>query len=527
MAAETFKLTYSTMFNPPEEMHTRFDEAVQKVKAELGKEIPIIIDGKEIYTEQKLEDHSPVNTDLILAKFQKGTKQEADDAVKAARAAFLKWSQTPWQERIAIIRKAASLIDERVFEMGAVLALEVGKNRMEAIGDIAETADLMRYNCDAMEKNNGFVADMLSDPLPGVKSTNVSKLRPYGVWLVISPFNFPGALTGGPASAALVAGNTVVIKPSNDTPYTPYLFVKCLLDAGIPAGVVNFITGPGSVIGQAMVENPEINGVTFTGSYPVGMGIYRSFAERKYVHPVILELGGKNPAIVTRHADVEDAALGIVRSAFGLQGQKCSACSRVFVEEPLHDALVERIVALTKKLAIGDPTARETYMGPVINKSAYADYEQFVGEVEKEGKIRAGGKKLVDGDFGKGYFVEPTVVTDLPLSHHLWQDEMFLPIVTIAKVKDAEEAMRLANDVNYGLTAGFYGSEEEVEWFYEYIQAGVVYANRPQGATTGAWPGYQPFGGWKASGASGTNAGGLHYLQRYMHEQIQNRIRKA
>jgi 1-pyrroline-5-carboxylate dehydrogenase len=522
--AETFKLTYATMFNPPEELHVRFEEALAKVKAGLGKEYGMIIGGKDRFVEQKFEDRSPVDTDTVLGVFQKGSAQDANDALAAARKAFPVWSKTPWQERVALLRKAADLIDQRTFEIGAAMAMEVGKNRMESLGDVAETADLVRYACYQMEKNEGFRVEMGRDPLAGYTATNFSVLRPYGVWLVVSPFNFPTALTGGPVGSALVTGNTVVMKPATDTPWVVRLLAECFRDAGLPDGAVNFVTGPGSTLGQALIESPEVDGVTFTGSFDVGMKIFRDYASGKYVRPIILELGGKNPAIVSRHADLERAAIGIVRSAFGLQGQKCSACSRVYIEEPVYDKLVERLVDLTNKLVVGDPTARTVSTGPVINKSSYQDFKDFTEELSQAGRFLTGGKVLTDGALGKGYFCAPTFVADVPLNHRLWQHEMFLPITTVGKIGSLEEAMVHANNVNYGLTAGFYGNEEEVKWFFENIEAGVTYANRPQGATTGAWPGFQPFGGWKGSGSSGKNAGGHYYLQLYMHEQIQTLV---
>lgn len=521
-----FKLTYATMFNPPPELHTGFDEAVVKLKKNMGKDYGMWIDGKDVFADEKFEDRSPVNTDWVLAVMQKGNADHANQAVAAAHKAFPAWSRTPWQERVKIVRKAASLIEERIFDLGAAMALDVGKNRMEALGDIQETADLMYYACYQMEQNNGFIKEMGKDPLVGYEAKNISILRPYGVWMVVSPFNFPFALTGGPTGAALVTGNTVVIKPSSDTPWIVRLYVECLRDAGFPDGVVNFVTGPGSTLGQALVDNPDVGGVTFTGSFDVGMRLYRNFANRSYVHPVILELGGKNPAIVSRNADLERAAVGIVRSAFGLQGQKCSADSRVIVEEPVYDALIVKLKEMAEKLVIGDPTDRKVYLGPVINKHSYDDFINYCKEItDAGGNFLTGGKIKTDGDFAKGYFCEPTFITDLPFEHRLWKQEMFVPITTIGKVNNLDEAMRIANDVNYGLTAGFYGSEEEVDWFFENIQAGVTYANRPQGATTGAWPGFQPFGGWKGSGASGKNAGGHYYLQLYMHEQIRTLIK--
>jgi 1-pyrroline-5-carboxylate dehydrogenase len=523
-----FRLTYSTMFNPPEELHKGFDKAVGKLKENLGKEYGMIIDGKDVFADNKYEDRSPVNTDWVLAVMQKGNATQANMAIEAAHKAFPAWSHTPWQKRVQLVRKAASIIEKRIFELGAAMALEVGKNRMESLGDVQETADLMYYSARMMEENDGFVKQMGRDPLVGYDSTNVSVLRPYGVWLIISPFNFPFALTGGPTGAALTAGNTVVIKPATDTAWIVRLYAECLRDAGFPDGVVNFVTGPGSTLGQALVKCSDVDGVTFTGSFDVGMKLHRDFGECNYLRPIILELGGKNPAIVSRNANLEDAATGIVRSAFGLQGQKCSADSRVLVEEPVYEELVGKLKAKTDALVIGDPTERATYLGPVINQSSYNDFKNFTEEINQAGgRFLTGGHVKTGGIYDKGYYCEPTFVTDLPYEHRLWQYEMFLPITTIGKVGSLDEAMKIANNVNYGLTAGFYGSAKEVEWFYDKIEAGVTYANRPQGATTGAWPGFQPFGGWKGSGATGKNSGGLYYLPLYMHEQIRTLVKPA
>ncbi|HEX9013438.1 MAG TPA: aldehyde dehydrogenase family protein, partial [Anaerolineaceae bacterium] len=340
----TFKLTYATMFNPPEELHERFEGALAGLRGKLGQEHKMIINGQERAAPEKFEDRSPADTDVVIGVFQKGTAQDANDAVAAAKQAFPKWSHTPWQERVALIRKAADLMDERIYDIGAVVAMEVGKNRMEALGDVAETADLFRYACYEMERNDGYVVEMGRDPLVGYKAVNYSVLRPYGVWLVISPFNFPAALSGGPSASALVAGNTLIMKPASDTPWTSRMIAECLRDAGLPDGVFNYVTGPGGTIGQALIEHPDIAGVTFTGSHAVGMGIYRDFAHSTWVRPTILELGGKNPAVVSRNADLDEAATGIVRSAFGLQGQKCSAASRVLIEAPVYDQLVDRLV---------------------------------------------------------------------------------------------------------------------------------------------------------------------------------------
>ncbi|GAB4457044.1 MAG: L-glutamate gamma-semialdehyde dehydrogenase [Anaerolineales bacterium] len=523
-----FKLTYATMFNPPEELHKGFDKAVAKLKGSLGREYGMFIDGRDVFADEKFEDRSPVNTDWVLAVMQKGNASHARMAMEAARKAFPAWSRTPWKTRVKLVRKAAELIEKRIFDLGAAMALEVGKNRMESLGDVQETADLMYWSAQMMEENDGFIKPMGKDPLVGYDATNISALKPYGVWLVVSPFNFPFALSGGPVGAALVAGNTVVLKPATDTAWIVRLYAECLRDAGFPPGVFNFVTGPGSTLGQALVDSPELDGATFTGSFDVGMKMYRDLANRNYVRPVVLELGGKNPAIVSRNANLEDASTGIVRSAFGLQGQKCSAASRVLVEEPVYDELLALLKAKTEKLVIGDPTERTTYLGPVINQNSYNDFKNFTEEISQAGgNFLTGGHVKTGGLFDKGYYCEPTLVTDLPYEHRLWQYEMFLPITTIGKVSSLDEAMKIANSVNYGLTAGFYGSAKEVKWFFDNIEAGVTYANRPQGATTGAWPGFQPFGGWKGSGASGKNGGGYYYVQLYMHEQIQTTIKPA
>jgi 1-pyrroline-5-carboxylate dehydrogenase len=515
---DKIKVTYATLASPNPRLDELYEEAVAQAKAGFGKSFPMYINGEEQFASETFAKYSPVDTDLLMANFQKGTAQDALDAIEAARRAFPKWRNTPWQERVAILRKAADLMSDRLFDMGAIMSLEVGKNRLEALGDVEETADLIRYYCDQMEANDGFVKPMGQE---SPRHHNRSVLKPYGVWAVISPFNFPAALAGGPSGGAMVAGNTVVFKPATDTPYSGWLLTECFRDAGIPAGVFNFVTGPGSSVGQTIIDSDDVDGITFTGSYDVGMHIIRTFANAKLPRPVIAEMGGKNPTIISKTADLDKAAMGVMRSAFGLQGQKCSACSRVFVHEDVKDAFVEKMVELTSKINVGDPTRKENWMGPVINKSAYSDYQKFIGDLRQSGRILYGGKVLD----ANGYFVMPTIVDELPEDHYLWQTEMFLPIVTIAAFTNLDEAMKRANDVQYGLTAGFFGEDDdEVEWFLNNIEAGVVYVNREAGATTGAWPGYQPFGGWKGSGSTGKAGGGLYYVQQYMHEQSQTVI---
>jgi 1-pyrroline-5-carboxylate dehydrogenase len=367
-----------------------------------------------------------------------------------------------------------------------------------------------------MENNDGFSVPLLAE---SPRHHNRSVLKPYGVWAVISPFNFPAALAGGPSGGALVAGNAVVFKPATDTPYTGWLLTECFRDAGIPDGVFNFVTGGGRTVGQTIIDSPDVDGITFTGSYDVGMHIIRTFAKSALPRPVIAEMGGKNPTIISRKADLDKAAIGVMRSAFGLQGQKCSACSRVYVHNDVREAFVSKLLDLTRKINVGDPTRKENWMGPVINKHSLEDYKTFASELREAGNVLHGGEVLDDLD---GYYTTPLIATDVPEDHRLWKLEMFLPIVTIAGFDDLDDAMAKANDVEYGLTAGFYSEDEdEIEWFLSNIEAGVLYVNRESGATTGAWPGYQAFGGWKGSGSTGKAGGSRYYVQQYMHEQSQ------
>lgn len=519
-----FRLTYATMFDPPEELHKNYEAAVAQVKTSMGGDYAMWINGRDVFSKEKSENRSPIDTSMLLGTFQRATTEEAHQALESADRASHDWGHTSWSERIRLVRKAADLIDERIFSFGAVLSLEAGKTRMEALADAAEAADLMRYACDQMETNDGFVFEMGQDPLKGFNATNVSKLKPFGVWVVISPFNFPAALTAGPIGAAIVAGNTVVYKPAEDTPWTSRLLAEAFRDAGLPDGVVNYVTGKGSVVGKSLVEDPITDGITFTGSVDVGMGIYRSIANGNYPRPTILEMGGKNPAIISRNADLDRAVQGLYRSAFGNQGQKCSAASRIYVEEPVYDDLVNKLIETTRSLKVGDPTRKEIFQGPVINRAAYENFKNFTEELSQVGEFVVGGKVLTSGEHSKGFFCEPTIATNVPTSHRLWKHEMFVPITMLHKIKNLEEGMALANDVDFGLTAGFYGNQKESRWFFDNIEAGVTYANRPQGATTGAWPGFQPFGGWKGSGSTGKNAGGHHYLQLYMREQVNTLI---
>jgi acyl-CoA reductase-like NAD-dependent aldehyde dehydrogenase len=515
-----FKLTYSTMFDPPAQLHSNFDAGLERARRGLGTTHAMWVDGVARPSGRVFEVFSPIDTRLLLGRFALGTHADVDAAVLAARRAFPGWRAFGWVERVQLLRRAAGLIEERVYDISAAVALEVGKNRMEALGEVQETADLFAWYCDQMEANDGFVKALPNDPLPGFSSRNRTILKPHGVWAVIAPFNFPFALAGGPVAAALVTGNTVVFKVSAETAWSGTLLMDVLRDAGLPPGVVNHVTGFGAEVGTALVEHADVAGITFTGSHEVGMSIVRASVQRAWPKPCLVEMGGKNAAVVSRRADLDRAALGIVRSAFGLQGQKCSACSRVYVEQPVADALRQRLVALTAEIRIGDPTRRENWMGPVINRAACERYAKCVGNLQQHGDLAIGGERLTDGPLAHGWFVAPTVAS-APLDYRLWREEKFIPLVLVGEVDSIAQAVDFANESNYGLTAGFYGAQEEIDLFLERIEAGVTYVNRPQGATTGAWPGYQPFGGWKGSGSTRKAIGSFWYLPQYLREQSQ------
>jgi 1-pyrroline-5-carboxylate dehydrogenase len=523
-----FKLTYSTMFDPPAELHARFEAALAAIRPHIGAEHAMLIGEGNERALRRFEARSPIDTRFVLGRFQAGGATEADAAVAAAQRAFPGWARTPWRERVALLRRTVALIEERVYYLGAVLALEVGKNRMEALGEAQETADLIAYYCEQMEANDGYVRPMASDPVAGYASENTSVLKPHGVWLVIAPFNFPFALSGGPSGAALVAGNTVVFKAASATAWSGRLLADAFRDAGLPPGVFNYVTGPGTSLGEALIRHPDVAGVTFTGSYAVGMHLHRTFAEGRWPRPCVAEMGGKNAAIVSRHGNIDDAALGVTRSAFGLSGQKCSACSRVYVEHTVFNDFVAALHGAAMRIAVGDPTERANWMGPVIDAAALARYEDAAAQIRahEDGVIVFGGERLDRGDLAHGYFCAPTIAR-APFDHPVWQRELFVPFVLVAPVADLAEAFAHANAGDYGLTAGFYGSPAETERFFGEIEAGVCYANRPQGATTGAWPGYQPFGGWKGSGSTGKAGGSLYYVQQYLREQSQTRVRRS
>jgi 1-pyrroline-5-carboxylate dehydrogenase len=517
VATTGFKITYATMSADSADLRERYREGIEVAKAWLGKDHPFYVAGEERSGDGYEEERSPIDGDVLVGRFARATPSDVDDAVRAAEAAARDWELTPWKDRVEILARAADLISERVYELSAVVAFEVGKNQLEALGEVEEAADLIRYYCHQMEEHEGFSVPLAQ--LSEVEKTR-SVLRPYGVWGVISPFNYPIALSAGPAGGALVAGNPVVLKPSEHGYLIALKLYEIMREAGVPAGAFHVLTGPGETTGHALANHPKVDGLTFTGSYEVGMQVFRSLST-SYPKPAIVEMGGKNPAIVSSKADLDVATDGVYRSAFGFGGQKCSACSRVLVARPIYDDFVELLARKAAQASVGDPLEPGTYMGPVIDGSAVERFEKAVAQARNEGRVIAGGERITEGDLARGNFVQPTIV-EVPLDSSLWRDEQFVPLVAVHPVDSLDEALRLANDTPYGLTAGFYSEDKgECQYFLDEIEAGVVYVNRRAGATTGAWPGVQPFGGWKGSGSSGKGGGGLYYVQLYLHEQSQ------
>lgn len=514
--ASPFRVTYATLSADNEDLHAAYEQGLQTARSWFGSTLTSHVSGEPRTSGETFDVVSPVDTSVTLCTVQSATVDDVQDAVAAAKAASHTWAATPWQERIALLRKAGDLISERSNELAALMSMEVGKSRLEALGDVEEAAVFFRYYSDQMEQHNGF--DLPMDKISESETTR-SVLRPYGVWGVISPFNFPMALAAGPTAGALVAGNTVVLKPSPQGTFSAIKLYECLRDAGVPADVVHVVTG-GDEIGKAVVSHPDVAGLTFTGSYEVGMSIYRNFAGA-YPKPVVCEMGGKNPAIVSAKADIELAATGIARSAFGFSGQKCSACSRVYVEREAYEPLLAALTERAKAVVWGDPTERDVYLGPVIDDAAVSRFEAAVAHAREAGRVVTGGEALGTTSTGvEGHYVAPTVVTDLPTDDELFRNELFVPFVAVAPVDSLDEAFKLANDTDLGLTAGFFSADDgEVDAFLDTIEAGVVYVNRAAGATTGAWPGVQPFGGWKGSGTGGKAGGGLYYVQQFLREQ--------
>jgi 1-pyrroline-5-carboxylate dehydrogenase len=517
----SFKVTYSVLNADLSELHAEFEKAMAQVRTRLGEEFPSWIDGKAFQSGRFLEDRNPAKTPELLARFHTVAPAELERVLEAATKAQRSWGSTPWKKRAEIIRRAADLISERKLELSAIMCLETGKNRLESLGDVEESADLFRYYAGQLEETNGFLKP-LAQLSPNENTRSV--LRPYGVFAVISPFNFPLALAAGMSGAALLGGNSVVIKPSSETPWCGHKLYECLRDAGLPEGVFQVVYGGGGSLGDALVKHPKIAGLAFTGSKEIGMQLMRALSV-DYPKPALLEMGGKNAAIVCAKANVEHAVEGSMRSAFSLTGQKCSALSRVYVHRSVKDEFLKKLVEKTQLLPIGDPALRDTYVGPLINEKAWSRHRAALADAQTDGRVLTGldDAKARPG-LSEGHFVTP-VIAELPRGHRLFQDELFSPFLVVDTFDTLPEAVQEANHSQYGLTAGIFSeSKEDVEYFMQNMEAGVLYSNRQTGATTGAWPGVQSFCGWKGSGSTGKGGCGPYYVSQFMREQSQTRM---
>jgi 1-pyrroline-5-carboxylate dehydrogenase len=511
------KITYASLGNLGEDFHQSFEAALVHERKKFGDAHPMFINGKPVKAGKTFIDFNPAHRGVIIGKFQSGSRDHVRKAVAAAKNAAPFWQELGCPARVNFLRKAAELMGKHQFELAALLTLEVGKTRTESIAEVSESIDLILYYCQQMEANRGFDKSMSTTTTERTKSV----LKPYGVFAVVSPFNFPLALSTGMSAAALVAGNTVVFKPSSDTALTGLRLHEIFHRAGMPVGVFNYVTGAGSEAGKELVENEDVDGIAFTGSREVGLELLRSFNVQR-PRPCIVEMGGKNPCIIMPTANLEDAVAGIARAAFGMGGEKCSACSRVYVHQSIAKRFVEALVEKTKLLKIGDPAERATFLGPLINEDAVEKFEHAVKLGKKDGDVLCGGSTLDDGDYKQGHYVEPTILRGVKTDSKWFDEEFFSPVVAVNDVRSLDEAIELANDSRFGLTAGIFTQiEDEQREFFARIEAGVAYCNRRGGATTGAWPGVQSFGGWKNSGSTGKNALGPYYLPQFMREQSQ------
>jgi 1-pyrroline-5-carboxylate dehydrogenase len=505
------RLTYTTGSRSPE-LDRAFETALMEARERDPEPHPLthLVAGREVAAGAPFDREDPSRREHVASRAREGA-EITGDAVAAARAAQREWRRLPHGERVVRLRATEQLIDERKLELAAAISLEVGKVRTESIAEVEEAIDLIETYCRQVESADGFETP-LGQLSPDERNTDV--LRPYGVFGVIAPFNFPFALGFGMTAAALAAGNTVVLKPPEEAPRSGGAVARLLAEAGVPAGVISLVHG-GPTTGEALV-GAGLDGIAFTGSAEVGREIGRRLTEGPFPRPVLAEMGGKNAAIVAASADLDAAAEGIARAAFGFSGQKCSACSRAIVVDEVHDELVERLAERARTTSVGDPADPDVSTGPVVNAQAVERFERSVGAARRDGTVAAGGSRGDD----VGWFVEPTVVAGLPLGHQLTRDELFLPFLTVVRVPDFDAALAEANTVPYGLTAGVFSrDDDELDRFLDEIEAGVVYVNRRAGATTGAWPGIQSFCGWKSSGLTGKGGLGPYYVQQFAREQ--------
>ena len=487
--------------------------ALEKVRGELGREYPLVIGGERIETGRTFDSINPAKKTEVVGRFQKATEELARRAVETADETFKTWSRTPAGERAELLFRVAAILRERRHELSAWMIYEVGKTWAEADGDTAEAIDFCEF----------YAREMLrySAPQPVVAlegEENRLEYIPLGVGVVIPPWNFPLAIMAGMTVASWVTGNTVVLKPSSDAPAIAYKFFEILEEAGLPAGVVNFMTGSGAEVGDVVVDHPRTRYVAFTGSKEIGLRINERAAKHQegqvWIKRVVAEMGGKDAIIVDADTDLDDAATGVVQSAFGFQGQKCSACSRAIIHADVYDDMLERIAARTEKLKLGDPTDGATSLSAVINQKAFKTIGEYIEKGTADGgRVVAGGG--TDGE--QGFYIEPTVIADVKPGDRIEQEEIFGPVLAVIRAQDFDDALRIANDTEYGLTGAVYTNDpEKLERAKREFHVGNLYLNRK---CTGALVGVHPFGGFNMSGTD-SKAGGRDYLGLFMQAKV-------
>ncbi|HET6400208.1 MAG TPA: L-glutamate gamma-semialdehyde dehydrogenase [Candidatus Kapabacteria bacterium] len=483
------------------------EAALEKTGDALGEIYPLVIGDERIGTGDSISSRNPAHPNEVIGNFAKGTVEHAEKALQAASKAFVTWSKVPYEKRANLLFKAAKIAKRRRYEINAWMVREVGKNWAEADADTAEAIDFMEFYAREMMRLGG------PQPLHQLKGErDWLEYLPLGVGISIPPWNFPFAILVGMSSAAIVTGNTIVLKPSSDSPMMGWLFHEIMEEAGLPPGVLNFLTAPGGEVGDYLVESPITRFISFTGSKQVGLRVTHNAAApragQRWIKRVVAEMGGKDAIVVAKDADLDSAADGIVTSAFGFQGQKCSACSRAIIEQAVYPKMVEKIVERVNAMEMGDPLDNKR-VGPVVNEKAFKSIQSYIEIGRGEGRIVAGGEPTGM----EGYYIRPTVVADIAPNARLAQEEIFGPVLALIPVKNFDEAMEVANNTEYGLTGALYSkSQKNITRAEKEFFVGNLYINRK---CTGAMVGAHPFGGFNMSGTD-SKAGGNDYLLLFM-----------
>jgi 1-pyrroline-5-carboxylate dehydrogenase len=494
-------------FSKPEN-RAAMEAALKKVASEFGREYPMYIAGQEVTTTDKMQSTNPSRPAQVIGVFQKASAEQANQAVEAAHKYFDTWKRTPAHDRVNSIFRAAQIIRERKFALAALVCHEVGKTWPEADADIAETIDFLEFYGREMLR---LAEPQKLTPMRGER--NYLVYIPLGVGAIIPPWNFPCAIMAGLVAASLVTGNTVVLKPAGDSPAIAAQFVEILFEAGIAKEALNFITGPGSVIGDALVRHAKTRYIGFTGSKEVGLRISelagKAVPGQMWIKRTVLEMGGKDAIVVDEEADLDAAADGTAQAAFGYQGQKCSACSRAIVSEKIYDTFVQKLVERAKKITVGPSDDPNNYMGPVISETAMKGILNYIEVGKKEGKLVLGGGRAP----GDGYFVQPTIIADVDPKARVAQEEIFGPVLAVIKARDFDHALEIANGTEFGLTGAVYSKNKaKLEKAEEAFHVGNLYLNRK---CTGAMVGAHPFGGFNMSGTD-SKTGGKDYLHLFL-----------